>query len=341
MRSKIYLKANGVEYYGYDFYCEGLEREDLVYIDENIINDIIDNCTTNGFIPQKGMKAYVVPGCPRAIADIRKDYVIKRRPEDADFIVSSLRKDKYLHYYRFDTIMIIPSKKAVVCYDRYGYGSRRPLQEYAELIFPDYIVSLDPTVFVIQNNGNDWFYAYRAENIGLCIDKAMGVQGKPVIDYSQLPTYTSNQLCFDTLEMIYKIGTSDRTKNNGDNLTVQLQALNQTNWRDYPGTIHLLYKLMTKGSYNCANEKFARMSAFPKAIKELCQTMCRGGEYISQDDLDMGRKLLEKITGFDFQENKFWDMKQIYETLSAHQVSRSCFYELYDNIVKIRPKCLN
>ena len=347
MNAKAYFRYNGIDYFDYDFYNDGESDPNGFFMNRELAEEFF-NVITPGFVPQKGMKAYVIPGCKRAIADIRKDYVIKRNYQDADFIIKSTTSNNYNYSYRFNQFLIVPSRKAFIAWDKYTWRHNfANFNDFVKHVIPDYdtVKNTDPNIisFNISSHESSFFY-FSFNKFKTELDIALGKITIPVVNLDDLPVYSSNNLDIETLQMVHKIGMEPVSENAKENFIIQLQALNQTNWREYPATMHLLYSILKKARFGYTGVEtagykvFEKPSALPKSVKEMFEKMWKEGGANSEEDLNLGRQFLQTIVQFDT--NKFYTVQELATLFKNARVDFQNFYNLYDNIVKIRPKCL-
>lgn len=321
---------------GYDFYCKWYENphrayDGLVFVSDDYRKEIFSYGKST-FVPQKGMSVYVQPKCPLAIADIRKNYVVKRKPEDADFILHHTEDRDWRSWNCYDHLIIIPEKKAV--FAQYKYQNDGNLAKYVLEVFPDFN-DMDLNL-VFNMTGSFEFKHFDNNIIGPFVDRFEGLNAKPLVYYKDLPIEMENQLDTEVLEMLLKIGQKPYDSNGEENFKLQLQALNQTNWRDYPGTLGMLFNtLYYSKKRTCATEGFRRPSAFPKAVKELYKTMRSQPCFTTDKDRELARSFIERTCEFDAK--KCHTIQHLASKFHDSNINMSFFYMLYDNLVKIRP----
>lgn len=322
---------------GYDFYCEYFAKtrggyEDEVFVTEDYRHEIFNSVLNSSFVPQKGMKVYVEPGCPIAMADIRKNYVVKRKKEDADFMLVHSKERNWRSWDNFDQVIVLPEKKAV--FAQYKYNNNGNLSKYVAEVFPDFW-KMDFSL-VYNVSGDFTFNYYDIEDVELPLKVFESISPCPVVYYTNLPIEADNKLNIEVLEMLMKVGQTSYDSNGEQNFKLQLQALNQTDWRDYPGTLGMIYNTLyhDKRTTN-ATEGFKRPSMFPKAIKELCATMRDQKEFASEKDRSLARAFLEKTC--EFSTDKYYKIEDLTKKFANNRISFLHFYSLYDNLVKIRP----
>ncbi len=331
---KIYFDYNGKSYHGYDFYMQRYEKSDIVFLSEELKGKLFSSYIKS-FIPQKGMKAYVCPGSKRAVADIRKDYTIKLNPLDADFIIGSQNNDDYVASEYCSRFYIIESRKAVVGFNSHSYYNKfNTIDDYTESLFPYINPTKEPIISVFSPPP---IYAFNAKSITPAINNYFNWK-KPFVYFSDVPVYSNNDLEIDTLQLVFKTGIADITDNNQQNFIVQLQALNQTNWREYPEVLKLLYRLITYKNDYVAKNVFDHESRLPKSVKEMCKVMRGYPEFKTNKELAIAYQLFNSIMQLDV--NKCYTVQELTRMFSDADIPFTWFYNLFDNIVKVRLKCL-
>ena len=312
------------EHTGFDFLDD--DTRDLLSIKESFIK----LCDAS-FFPQSGDEIYVAPDCPLASAEIRREYKVKRKPDDGICNVFSELNFR-ANWYDSEKIYLYPAEKTVIAFE-YNVDT----SNLSDITSRENITS-DPIIIAKKKylkNAN----IPESYQMLLC-----GELKKSVIYYTALKFNSGNQVTTDALYLVYKTGLEAYSNESKKNFILQLTALSQCNWRDYPGTIKLLlwgylYNRITTRSRKCA-EELGRTSALPKAVKEMCawdydsKANPTSIKFGSQQDIEMAQSFFEMV--FEFGDTKFSSIQKISRMMSEAKVPFEVFYLLYDNIVKIR-----
>lgn len=339
--TKIYATIEGHNVFGWrilyvNHYRFGDGKTDHVFVDEDTRNlltikeDFVKLCDTS-FSPQSGDEIYVAPDCPLASAEIRREYKVKRKPDDGVCNVFS-ELNLRTSWYDSEKIYLYPTEKTVIAFEHNVDTSNLP-----DITRQENITS-DPIIITKKKYLKKCFIPESYQML------LRGELKKLVIYYTALKFNSGNQVTTDALYLVYKTGLEAYTNENKKNFILQLTALSQCNWRDYPGTIKLLlwgylYNRITTRNRKCAAE-IGRTSALPKAIKEMCawdydsKTNPSSIKFGSQQDIEMAQSFFEMV--FEFGDTKFSSIQKISRMVSEAKVPFEVFYLLYDNIVKIR-----
>ena len=251
---------------GDPYFTEKLDK--YVALGNGIINSFAEldsKYLDDTFVPPYGSEIHVVPGCAVGMADVRKNYVIKRKADDGCCNVFSPLKDTSRNLWN-NEYAIIPSKKAFVLSEK-RYWAQNPtsnIKDDIKYFFPDIdfsdctIVNGSLNVSAIQI-AEDWIKLLKGEF------------SKPCISYKKLEFKTDNELTLDTLYLVYKTGIDTWSNDGQERFFIQLCALNEHNWRDYPGTLGVLMKDIMYRKYATCAEALGSPSRLPKAVKELAR----------------------------------------------------------------------
>lgn len=337
MTGKIYAKINHSNCTGWDLLVNDKSETYEVLMDttnHEAFKSYFENST---FVPTKGMKVYVASDCPFAMADIRKSYQVKRKVEDADFILIP-DFDKNTWWWDTSAAYLIPERKLIVMQPKYDWWGSKSLEEFTLDAVPDFEQLFD--VGKVDSYKKDRLLKRIVyDDIQLLIDLYEGRSNKPFVYYKNLPDNNEIKLDIDILQMIYNVGKEPCCFNQNENFKLQLQAMNQTNWRSYLGTINMLSKILcNRRERNTASDVLGRQSMLPKAVKEMCYQMKYGENgFLTDDDAELARRFLENL--LDFQVG-YTSIEELMRKFDKEKIDFQFFYRLYDNIVKIRPKCI-
>ena len=163
---------------------------------------------------------------------------------------------------------------------------------------------------------------------------------KPCISYEKLEFKTDNEVNLDVLYLVYKTGIQKFSADNQKAFHVQLCALNEHNWRDYPGTLSILMKDLLLNKYNpqyCFSDLGSK-SGLPKAIQEMVKQGYQAEvPFKSQEDMEMAQKLIKMVIDMP-QDAQFSTIQELAVKFNEKHINMNCFYRTFDNIVKFRPK---
>lgn len=339
--SKIYATLCGVEYKGWNVYINNGQDKEILVFDSQHMNDINNLSSAVTYTPKLGSDIYVMPNCKLAAADIRKNYNIKRSPADASAIIVS-DYECHRNWDSVSTFYAVPEKKTIFIEPRYrSWRADKSIEEFAVNIMPEltqYYEQGKAQKYTFKQGEHEMIYFYPAADLKGLIDVYEGTINKPLVPYKDLVIVNDNQLDIETLQMFFNVGLVTRQSGCIENFKIQMQALNQTNWRSYRGTLSMLYGILKKNRYCAAYEVFNRPSCLPKAAKELYDVMSSENAFELRKDADMAREFLQTVV--DFNPNDFTEINNIQNKFYKAKVDFEYFYRLYDNIVKIRPKCI-
>ena len=339
--SKAFCHIEGVEYYDWTLYWTNnrygwAPKDSGVVIDSDMLRSfesLESNLFDDTFNPQHGSEIHVVPGCPIGMADIRKNYVIKRNADSGCCnVFSPLKADCY--WIENKDVAIIPSKKAIVIAGTSYSSAVSHVRERVFELFPD-IHESDMLLHLSLN-----LYLRYVELPTQWLSLLKGELKKPCISYKKLEFKTANEVSLDILYLVYKTGMQSWSGEAMKAFTLQLCALNEHNWRDYPGTIGTLFNdilNLKKNRHLCANELIG-ITKFPKACREMIRNGLQSNlAFKSQEDIDMSQRLIRYVVGLS-EDAQFTTIESLARVFNEKKINMNCFYRTFDNIVKFRPK---
>ena len=350
MNMRIFCRYDGVDYNDWTVYFKWSNRNLEHYKDRPIVafqtslTDAVfgENGTIhwNQFVPPTGSEIYVAPGCPVGMADIRKNYVIKRQPDFGCCNVFS-PINNILGYIDNKDFAVVPSRKAIVLSgDRWTSATSSDIKKEVNFFFPDLAIDELDQVKYYMDARLGLRYAEIPESY---LSYLSGTLQKPCISYKNLVFKTDNEVNTDILYLVYKTGIVKGCSGSEAMRTFHLQlcALNEHNWRDYPGTLSILMHDMLQCNTPKSNGKCAAdltsPSHLPKAIKEMCKTgSVAEAPFKSQKDIEMAQKFILYVIGL--QDMQFTTIQDVAKAFNENRINMNCFYRTFDNIVKFRPK---
>ena len=294
----------------------------------------IDSLLNNTFVPNIGDEIYVAPHCHLAAEDIRHSYKVKRAPDAGTCNVFSPMKWSARREY-YIGIVYFPNINTAVFWRRNRADDL--LNQAIAVVGEDADVSdakvwKDYSLYMSFRDGCD---SYRR--------LLEGSLKKPCISASKLPI-KANELTQDILTMAL-VSCSESLCANANaekNAITTLMLLNQHNWRDYPGTMTVLFKELLRNRRNSVwrRNMSGCPSRYPKPIQEMInlEHSAQDGmiKFSGKKDYEMARQLVDSILNIG--EKRFVDIEQIMGKLSEKDLGRNILNTFYKNIVKIEPK---
>ena len=332
---KTYLTYENVNYWGY-------EAIGVVNLCDTIMYDVdfaerlsklkgVPNID-NTIHPAIGSSVYVYPGCPVAIDDIRKNYKIKRGVDNGDYNV--FYPTSITHNYGWHTgVVIFPSRKLIVFLNYKFRGRNRTeiCNEAQEFLRANGLDSRIDSDCVIIENTIKMYCTICPEIFESLLN---GDLKKPCIGCEQLDYSTGNDLTVDALYLTYVTGSAGGGRgSNEEKHRLQLEALNQTNWREYPATIDLLFN---KILYYCNpyRDMRSRPSSFPKTVKQFLRPK---QDYIEKKaDFELGKAFLKMLLNLDG--TKFVKFTDLTSKLFDYHISHGVFEHYFNDITRITEK---
>lgn len=338
-----YLSIKDNDYFDYDLYVweTSIKEPDSEYyvIDEHLADRFKyehDFFVKSTIRPPKQSTIYITPKMPYPIEDIRNNYKIKRTPDTADYnVIGPLdfwqRGQNTVYYY---AVAIFPSLHSIYVKTNDNSGLT-PGELYKEAL-----VCLPNADFndMIFHKFQYWerFFIHTGDTI---YKKVLdGTLMKPCVPWNNLDIAGQNPLTNDILNLVAKTGEVLRYEKDAEkNFIMQLNVLNQHNWREYPGTIAMLFLELMKYKSKPANvyaEVKGHISTYSKVIKELLTH-----KYVvfqSEKDEEFARQYIDSLLNIG--DCKFATMSELKRKLESINLSQNTFDQLFNSIVRITPK---
>lgn len=334
MKHKAYIDG----YWGYDYYTSRSQSKRLALISNDLAKELKDMTYKGfdlGYFPAKGDAINTVSPCELPIEDLRKNYAIKRGIDTATCVVfSPLKSEQYM----YDSIVVVPSKKAVFV-GRLGWDYVRKTIQQAFGSIPSDACELPSE-------------RYNIIELTPAYEKLLdGTFSTPAIPISNLKINQDNELTYDALYLVYKTGTVAcpscrywEHESEVKNFTTELSVLNNYNWRDYLGTIGILNNIMLyrsdpdeNGNSRCKTPTVANavkncISRYPKPVK-LIMSVDSSSKFVSEKDFLMAKKFIGTLLGLEG--TKFVRFEDLLRNIEKIDLPLYLFNRLYDTVTRI------
>lgn len=340
---KVYLDLDGQKYYGYDLLCDTdysnsakgctalLSYPTYYRLVENQIDKLLDD----NYVLKPDSEIHVVPKCPVAMDDIRKNYKVKRDVDTAGCNVFSPYSSSKGRFWTY-AFAVVPARKIIITINQYDHagGYLKKLISLVESYINAGLIGTMDTVIYNNSYTYDFYFERIPEAYLMLLD---GKLQKPCISYKKLEFAHTNEMTMDILMLVYNTGNKSWTNDNVKNFQIQMQALNQYNWREYRVTLAILFREFLRG-YGATQFVFGKKSQQPKAIRELLEIGYPSNEAskgISDKDYAMAKRLIETIMGME--NVKFTTVNTLLNKLDDYKLSIATFNLIYDTAVRITP----
>ena len=344
MEVKCYARINGVDYFDWTLYSidsswyRKLDKDParFIAIDTETLRkfeDLDASLLDETFVPPLNSEVHIVPSCPVGMADIRKNYTVKRKPDDGCCNVFSPYKGCYGHFWNTD-YAIIPSKRAIVLGHKNQWNkSLKNSKEIIQELFPELL----PTDYTVVNKEQNICYAELSDDWLMLLTKQLK---KPCVSYQKLEFKSDNEVTLDILDLVFRTGSQQWSQDNQKAFHIQLCALNEHNWRDYKGTIGMIFHDVLCPFGRCRSNSIASdlrcLSRIPKAAKELVDSCMKQEGFVSKEDLELAQEFMRNFLGMNGV--KFTTMETVISKCGEHGINMQVLFGLFDNMVKLEPK---
>lgn len=302
------------------------------YYGDKLTKDLASICDQQ-FKPNPGDEVYVVPVCFLPIQDIRNNYKVKRELDSGVCNVFSPAEQVRERTRIYNCIGYNVEHRVVVAIYVGGSVSWADAKETMRGILPDSLKDIE-LQFVLSYKFS-LFFRKMNEAYRYLLN---GELKKPCIHYANLPM-KRNELTADLLYMVYKSGFDWQSNSVVmEKLVIQLSALAQTNWRDYPGTMRILFDdlLRYRGAWTALHNN---PNNYPKAVRELA-TFDFGrlqAKFKDEKDFQLSKQLLDTILNVG-EKGVFVTLSQLLNKITNNGISTVTFNKVYNTMVKINLK---
>ena len=330
---KAYLEYNGVQYYDYDAYVVDapywVDGKKEYLIDEKTgakIKELIVALKSSSFKPNKGDEICVIPDCKYNLEDIRKNYKIKRGFDKGTCNVFSEETLNKMYSHSCG-VAVLPSAKVAV-FNMYKDNAKmlKALQDLVPTMSEKDVVWF-----------SNWTYVYCVNINDAYIKLLDGTLAKPCIHIDSLDLNTGEELTLDTLLIIHKLCMKEVegwSPDYDEALKIQLAALNNLDWRRYPGTIDVLLNGFIWKRNNAIYMMKGTASRYPKNVRNLLKF--RSDSFASKEDQELACKFVRTI--LKMENVQFTDFETLTTRMAEEKVNWQTFYKLFDNMVRFRDK---
>lgn len=303
------------------------ETKDLALcVTDSVYQSIVKKCNERNAIAPKGASIYLMNDIPVDINVLRRSYSIKRKMEDADYIVYGPCK-KYSSTLWLHDCKFYKDKNLIVSYHSFEpdevshikdeYGLENP---YCN---PDKVIKYMVLRCLADTKGN-------------ALKFLKGELTKPVVNYKDLDVSFGKDIILDVLELTYKLGV-DTTSKSSDNLLINLKALNNYNWQKYKFTLSMIFHILKNTSFSSYNELTHYRSQLPKSVTQILDECLETRNIVSEDDMLLAQEFLIKLLDIK-QLPIFVSTNALLNKLYSNNVDLTTFEKLFGVVARINRK---
>lgn len=332
-QTKVYCCINGKDYKNWTLIADLREFTPLYVVDKKY-NEFVHSLfpIDENIIPPKQSSLFICPNCPLAEMDIRRNYFIKRDVDSGDYNVFIPMKSVFNHarIFIYKTVLIYPDKQTIVAF------ANPKTKSEAELIATNYNLIGD---YLYYSSGSLYDYILKLylndDAKGLYRDLFLenATYKKPWINYTQLNISSDLPVTLDILRLVCKAGEAKYTGlKSKDNFLLQLNVLNNYNWRAYPYTMQILRSRFRAHYDNVATIVHMEISKYPKVIKNFFSQPL--AKTITKEDFQLAQTFIMDL--YNLQGTSFVDFYKFQNKLLDDCVL-SLINPLLSTIVKVKP----
>lgn len=333
--NKCIIKLASSTYAEYSFYSVGrdIPSDGLIYSASimDVYRDADEIKKRCSKAPKPGDKLWIAPDCIISRDDVRKEYKIKRKAEDADFRVISEKKRHHYDIGYYDQFIVSHASKTIIAlWNRESEYKINTPNKVRNVLG----ISVDSVDNIVSQG--QYLY-YRKDTAGVYSDLITG-KGTPIVHHSQVPLTKSLPVTLDTLTVLQTACRCPDNPKNEHALILQLQALNQCDWQKY---IYTLRNFFQKNNmwYNACAGFMKRKSAWPAGIKQMCDELLCGtiAPCDNKEDFELYKSWIKRRLGVT-SDVAVLSLDKFESLLLNKCVSQSEIDTLYNCTIRITPK---
>lgn len=297
---------------------------------------------------EDGSNVFITPNCPVPVDDIRKNYNVKRCAKDADYIITHEESIAFRNMYRHDIVFVFPEDNfAAIIMDREAEAFLNPdkvdarssakypahFSNYSvQTLAVDLGLSLH-TIYKSVTGAHKTLVHSSVQNYSyLSFIEGGGLKDKKIIDIKKLKLGSNVPLTLDMVQVFRTAAEADYSKEAVEKYYNSLSALNQTNWRDYKGTLTRVIYKADKKSYCAARN--VELSKMPKSARVIYEELRQSSyKFLNEADYNMYQELLCEESHID--DITFMTLEQLKNLCSI--VPYGTEDSVFDIQVRIRP----
>jgi hypothetical protein len=342
MQPFVYYKYKDKIYAGYELvYPKKILIKDTKHtaiVSDNILSilhnlpKLADSLLATDVYPLPGSSIYAASPCMFDAKDLRNNFKLKRSPDTGDYnVFSSLptrQRKSAVTTLRATSSVIIPSRKMIIANNDKNESCYSLLSKFA----PEIDQHKHDEEFFIDWGSREYMWVNLNQDY---LNLLEGKFEKPCIPAENLKLYHDNPLSLDTLEMVYRAGVQDKSDDAVNNYLMQLSAMNLRNWRDYPGTISILFgQLLNYRWFSASYPVHEHPEKYEKFVAEM--RSYKGKPFLNQEDQKMATDLIERLIGLDFTQKHTW--QEVMNAASRISLQLTTLFSLYDNEITLSRK---
>lgn len=281
--------------------------------------------------PLLGSSVYAVKPCMFDEKDLRNNFKLKKKPDTGEYNVFSsfsIKRPGKSEVLTATSSIIIPSKRMIIANNDKNESYYSLLKKFA----PDINTAKSDEEYFIDWSTSDYIWTnLRADYINLLDGKFE----KPCIPAENLKLYHNNPISVDTLEMVYRAGIQDKSNDSIQNYLLQLAAMNLRNWRDYPGTVSILFgELLSCRWFTACSAVSNNPNDYEKFVVEMLSYKNR--QFLNKEDEAMAVSLVERLLQLDLSKKYSWS--ELFKLASNAHIQLTTLFSLFNNEISLSRK---
>lgn len=162
---------------------------------------------------------------------------------------------------------------------------------------------------------------------------------KPCVHIDDLDLNTGEELTVDALHIVYKLSAEEMKGQYlpdgwDEKMKIQLAALNNLDWRKYPGTVDVLMNGFEWKRDSVMYQMKCNASGYPKNVRNLLRFRADG--FASKDDLDLACGFVRTV--MKMEGVQFTSLGEVWKKMEDSSLNPLTFLKLFDNMVRLKDK---
>ena len=333
---KVFIEHEGQKYYNYDLrfttapsWLTGV----TTMVDQNVRErlETMEGLCDTTFSAPKGSDVYVMPHCKVALDDIRKNYKTKKK---VDTGICNVLSPVLLQRCRVVSVSIslYPSRKLAIATATALITAQQTSNIAAN---HDHLYTMLYNTCPLDTVQIESSYLVEVVKEKQYILPVLeGTLSKPCISVDSLCYDTGNKITLDALQIYYRTGIRPWYESGvKENFEIQCKALNQSNWRDYPGTICLINHMMVMSGGSVFNRIVGRRASQSKPVKSILS--CES-HFVTDDDRRMAQDFLDSLLNIG--EGKFTTPSILLRKCNNLGITIDEFEDVFSCVCRVVPR---
>ena len=284
------------------------------------LSDILCLKRQDGALISQNVPIYLANNIPIDINTIRKSYTVKRKEDDADYVVFA---PFYVSFrYWLGNMHYFPENDIMLRYD---------LFDAAELVAIKHELNLQGDGLKLDDS-----YLSGISDPKNNLEKLIRHKfTKPVIYHTQLDLTCGDPVTLDVLGLTRRLGAVNFNASDAEkNFLLNIEALSNYNWRQYKCSIGIILRSLMYEKDAVYRSVKCRLKSQNKTVKDVlsCHSVY---DFVGKDDFELAQDFVARLLNIDHYP-MFVSTKQILSKLTDNGISVQEFEKLFGAVAKLQ-----